>query len=224
MFFSRFPGSLRTIPPSPLGLHTSHLSGVGRWNWIQSHWEYWQVRWTVSRGTSPPRLLATLNFLYTLGNLPPQPLISLREQLYTEHFFKKKLLNDLIFFIAYFLYSCVLFLISIIPKSGLVLGLEESSVFEVVNCCWTVYPVSHIPGMWRTPTQPQTRTEETLWTPQTPCSWLLPAVTPFAVECPKAIVWQWHLLKTPRNLKTTVDVARDFHIAILVNTTRGFTF
>lgn len=138
--------------------------------------------------------------------------------------FKKKLLNDLIFFIAYFLYSCVLFLISIIPKSGLVLGLEESSVFEVVNCCWTVYPVSHIPGMWRTPTQPQIRTEETLWTPQTPCSWLLPAVTPFAVECPKAIVWQWHLLKTPRNLKTTVDVARDFHIAILVNTTRGFTF
>ena len=35
--------------------------------------------------------------------------------------------------------------------------------------------------------------------------------------------WQWHLLKTPGNLKTAVNVARDFHIAILVNTTGGWT-
>lgn len=145
------------------------------------------------------------------------PDLSERATIHWALFFKTLKWFDI--FIAYFLYSCVLFLISIIPKSGLVLWLEESSMFEVVNCCWTVYPVSHIPGMWRTPMQPQTRREET------PDSMFLASscCDPFAVECPKAIVWQWHLLKTPGNLKTIVDVARDFHIAILVNTTRGFT-
>lgn len=45
-----------------------------------------------------------------------QPLISLREQLYTVHFLKKKILNDLMFYCVFHL----LFLISIIPKSGLI--------------------------------------------------------------------------------------------------------
>lgn len=83
---------------------------------------------------------AFFSLLYMLGNCPPQPLISLREQLYTEHFLK--FLNGLIFyFIAYFIDSCVLFLIGIIPKSGLVLRMEASSVFDVVNCCRTAYSV-----------------------------------------------------------------------------------
>lgn len=40
----------------------------------------------------------------------------------------------------------ILFLISIIPKSGLVLCMEKSSVFEAVNCCWSVCTLSHISG------------------------------------------------------------------------------
>lgn len=88
---------------------------------------------------------------------------------------------------------------------------------------------SHISGMWLMlmHVQPQTQTEVTLWTAQTPCSWVLScqrnSCNPYAVECPKVIVWKWRLLIPPGNLKTTVDVARDFHTAILVNTTRGLT-
>lgn len=81
------------------------------------------------------------------------------------------------------------------------------------SCWWCTYSLRH--------------REVMLWTPQSPCSWLLSCqrnrCDPCAVECPKAVVWQWHLHETPGNLKTTVDVARDFHIAILVNTTRGLT-
>lgn len=47
-------------------------------------------------------------------------------------------------------------------------GWEESSVFEVVNCCWTV---SHVSGMWLM-MQHQTQREAALWTLHTPCSWL----------------------------------------------------
>lgn len=39
-----------------------------------------------------------------------------------------------------------LFLISIIPKSGLVLCMEKSTAFGVVDCCRTVYALSHISG------------------------------------------------------------------------------
>lgn len=51
-------GSLRTVLPAPVGLHTSDLSGVIRRNWIQSHWECRQVRsalcrWDVRLGNCP---------------------------------------------------------------------------------------------------------------------------------------------------------------------------
>lgn len=78
-----------------------------------------------------------------LGNSTPQPPISPREQLYTEHFFL--FLNDYIYiFFLRISFTIVLFLISIIPKSVLVLYMEKSSVFEVVNCCWTL--CTHISG------------------------------------------------------------------------------
>lgn len=154
---------------------------------------------------------------------------SLWESNYTLSTFFKKFLNDIL--LRIFIYSCVLFfLISIIPKSGLVLldGEEEEYLrfWTAVELCiqWVIF--QGCDSCWWCTSSLRHR-EVMLWTPQSPCSWLLSCqrnrCDPCAVECPKAIVWQWHLHKTPGNLKTTVDVARDFHIAILLNTTRGLT-
>lgn len=85
-FFLLFSGSLRTILPSPVGLHTSYLSGVIRWNWIQSHWECRQVRsalcrWDIRLANCPPphrrrRTLWESNF--TLSTFLNSPLLFYR--------------------------------------------------------------------------------------------------------------------------------------------------
>lgn len=95
-FFLLFSGSLRTVLPSPVGLHTSYLSGVIRWNWIQSYWDRRQVRSALCRSD------------IRLGNCPPQPPNSLWEQLYTEHFFFISL-NDLLFYRIFHSQLCTVF-------------------------------------------------------------------------------------------------------------------
>lgn len=113
-------GSLRTIPPSPVGLHSPHLSSVVRWNRIQSQRERRQMR-RASVQICSVMMLATPSEAFLLLHAEklssPATDLSERETLHWALFLKKTYSYMSQYFIAYFS-SSVLFLISIIPKSG----------------------------------------------------------------------------------------------------------
>lgn len=64
-------GPLRTVLPSPVGLHTSNLSGVVRWNRVQPHWERGQMNSEEPEGMQIYSYLASP---FSLGNLNPKSL------------------------------------------------------------------------------------------------------------------------------------------------------
>lgn len=77
-------------------------------------------------------------------------------------------------------------------------------MFEVVNYSWTVNDVSHVSRVWHADAQTASDTTGAVNSPDSTSlllSHLRISCDTRAVECLKAIFWQWRLFKTPGNLK-----------------------
>lgn len=77
-------------------------------------------------------------------------------------------------------------------------------MFEVVNYSWTVNDVSHHSRVWHADAQTASDTTGAANSPDSTSlllSHLRISCDTRAVECLKAIFWQWRLFKTPGNLK-----------------------
>lgn len=193
-----------------------------RWAMAEELWGLCRLQKPAPPRCSPDSKRPSL--LYMLGNCPPQPLISLREKLYTEHFFL--FFNDLIFYCVFHLQLCTVFNQHHSKEWPCFVDGEELCVWG----CELLLDSRHSESCLRDVTHadahiaPDTERSDAVNSPDSMVlASFLSEEQLWSLSFWMSIVWQWHLLKTPGNLKTTVDVARDFHIAILVNTTRGLT-
>lgn len=189
-----------------------------RWAMVEELWGLCRLH-----TPTPAKMLARLNKAFVLFTrwetlLLTQPLISLREQLYTVHFFKILNWFDILLCISFTVFN------------------QHHSKEWPYFCGWTrarcLNPLLSSESCFRDVTHADAHAAsdtERSNAVNSPGSvflvYFLSEEQLWAMCCllnvPKSLVWRWHLFKTPGNLKTAVDVNRDFHIAILVNATQG---